>query len=130
MPNQKPAQGDCWHRTTNELESDWGHLKRRRRQAHGRGRLTRDFVALPGEYTLVLNLQNPTYVNLVLGGSLETLPSKLAEASREAGPFYVWQQRRRPQLYGKLPHRLLHDDQFVHKLIEACQRHYKYPAAA
>jgi hypothetical protein len=130
VPDQKPAQGERWHRTTNELESDWGHLKRRRRQAHGRGRLTRDFVALPEEYTLVLNLQNATYVDLVLGGSLEALPSKLAEASHGAGPFYVWQQRRRPQLFGQLPRRLLHDEQFVHNLIETCQHYCKYQAAA
>jgi hypothetical protein len=130
VPDQTPAEGGLWHRTTNQLEKDWGHLKRRRRQAHGRGSLTRDFVALPEEYTLVLNLKNAIYVDLVLGGSLEALPSKLAEASHEAGPFYAWQQRRRPQLFGQLPHPLLHDEQFIHNLIETCEHHCQYEAAA
>jgi hypothetical protein len=130
MPDQPPVQEEPWHRTTNQLEKDWGHLKRRRRQAHGRASLTRDFVALPEEYVLVLNLQNSTYVDLVLGGSLEALPSKLAEASHEAGPFHVWQKRQRPQLFGKLPRCLLHDEQFIHNLIEACHYHCQYEAAA
>jgi hypothetical protein len=131
VPDQTPAEGERWHRTTNQLEKDWGHLKRRRRQAHGRGSLTRDFAALPEEYTLVLNLQNATYVDLVLGGSLDAIPSKLAEASHEAGPFYVWQQRRRPQLFGQLPRRLLRAEEFIHNLIEACEHHCQdYKAVA
>jgi len=130
VPDQTPAQGERWHRTTNQLESDWGHLKRCRRQAHGRRSLARDFVALSEEYALVLNLDNATYVDLVLGGNLETLPSKLAEASHEAGPFYAWQQRRRPQLFGQLPRRLLHDEAFLHNLIEACEHHCQCEAAA
>lgn len=130
VPDQPPAEGERWHRTTNQLEQDWGRLKRRRRQAHGRGSLTRDFVALPEEYTLVLNLRNATYVDLVLGGSLDTIPSKLAEASHEAGPFYVWQQRRRPQLFGQLPRRLLRAEDFIHNLIGACEQHcHDYKAA-
>lgn len=131
VPDQTPAEGEHWHRTTNQLEKDWGHLKRRRRQAHGRGSLTRDFVALPEEYTLVLNLQNATYVDLVLGGSLDTIPSKLAEASHEAGPFYVWQKRRCPQLFGQLPRRILRAEEFIHNLIKACEHHCQdYEAAA
>jgi len=130
VPDPTLAQGERWHRTTNQLESDWGHLKRCRRQAHGRRNLTRDFVALSEEYALVLNLDNATYVDLVLGGTLETLPSKLAKASHEAGPFYVWQQRRRPHLLGQLPRRLLHDEAFLRNLIEACEHHCQYEAAA
>lgn len=130
VPDQTAAQGERWHRTTNPLESDWGHLKRRRRQAHGRLSLSRDFVALPEEYPLVLNLQNATYLGLVLGGTLEALPSQLARASQGAGPFYVWQQRRRPQLLGQIPRRLLHDEAFIHNLIEACECHCKYKVAA
>jgi hypothetical protein len=131
VPDQTPPQAEYWHRTTNELEGDWRHLKRRRRQAHGRGSLTRDFMALPEEYTLVLNLNNATYVDLVLGGSLDAIPSKLAEASIEAGPFYVWQQRRRPQLLGQLPRRLLRAEEYIHKLIKACEDHCPdYEAAA
>lgn len=130
VPDQTAAQGERWHRTTNQLESDWGHLKRCRRQAHGRPSLSRDFVALPEEYPLVLNLQNATYVGLVLGGNLEALPSLLARASHAAGPFYVWQQRRRPQLFGQIPRRLLHDEAFIHNLIEACEYHCQHEAAA
>jgi len=131
VPDPTLAEGERWHRTTNQLEKDWGHLKRRRRQAHGRESLTRDFVALPEEYPLVLNLQNPIYVDLVLGGSLDALSSKLAEASHEAGPFYVWQQRRRPQLFGQLPRRLLRAEEFIHNLIEACDHHCQdYKAVA
>ena len=131
VPDQPPpVEGERWHRTTNQLEKDWGRLKRRRRQAHGRGRLTRDFVSLPEEYTLVLNLQNATYVDLVLGGSFDAIPSKLAEASHEAGSFNIWQQRHRPQLFGQLPRRLLRAEDFIHNLIGACEHCRDYQAAA
>lgn len=130
VPQQTGEQGERWHRTTNELESDWSHLKRCRRHAHGRSSLTRDFVSLPEEYALVLNLENATYVNLVLGGSLEALPSKLAQASHGAGPFYKWQHRRRPQLFGQLPRRILRAEEFIHDLIEACDHHCRDRKAA
>jgi len=130
VPDPMSAQDDQWHRTTNELEGDWRHLKRCRRRAHGWGNLTRDFMALPEEYTLVLNLENATYVDLVFGGSLDALPSKLAEVSRGAGPFYLWKQRRCPQLFGQLPHRLLHEEKFIQNLIEACEHRCQYEAAA
>jgi hypothetical protein len=130
VPDQTPPQEERWHRTTNPLEKDWGHLKRCRRQAHGRGSLTRDFISLPEEYTFVLNLQNTTYVDLVLRGSLAALPSKLAEASQGAGPFYKWKQVRCRQLFGQLPHRLLRDEKFIQDLIQACEQHCQYRAAA
>lgn len=123
VPDRLPAEGERWHRTTNQLEGDWGRQKRRRRQTHGRGKLTRDFCALPEEYMLVLNLENTTYMDLVLGGRLEALPSKLADASHEAGCFSAWQRRRRPQLLGQLPRRLLHDEDFIDNLIAACEHH-------
>ena len=130
VPDPTAAQGERWHRTTNPLESDWGHLKRCRRQAHGRPNLSRDFVALPEEYPLVLNLQNTTYVGLVLGGTLEAFPSQLARASHGAGPFYVWQQHRRPQLLGQIPRRFLHNEAFIHNILGACEYHCKYKVAA
>lgn len=123
VPDGLPAEGEHWHRTTNQLEGDWGHLKRRRRQAHGRGKLTRDFHALPEEYMLVLNLENATYVDLVLGGSLGALPSKLAGVNQKAGCFADWQRRRRPRLLGQPPRRLLHDDDFIDNLVQACEYH-------
>jgi hypothetical protein len=120
VPDPLPAAGEGWQRTTNQLESDWGGLKRRRRRTHGRGKLTRDFQSLPEEYLLVPNLENETYLELVLGGSLESLPAKLAEVSREAGSFDAWRRRRRPRLLGQLPRRLLRDDDFVDHLLDAC----------
>jgi len=127
VPDGLPAEGGHWHRTTNQLEGDWGHLKRRRRQAHGRSKLTRDFCALPEEYALVLNLQNATYVDLVLGGSLESLPSKLAGVCPKAGCFANWQRRRRPRLMGQPPHCLLHDDDFIGNLVLACESYCQTP---
>jgi len=120
-PDQIPT-GETWHRTTSQLEQSWGSLKRCRRQAHGRARLTRDFMALPEEYALVLNLQNATYVDLVLGGRLEELPSKLAEASRQAGSFSQWRKRHRPQLLGRLPRCLLRAEDFIQNLIDVCDQ--------
>jgi hypothetical protein len=120
VPASLPAAGQPWPRTTNQLESDWGVLKRGRRQTHGRGKLTRDFQSLPEEYPLVRNLENETYLQVVLGGSLESLPDKLAEAAREAGSFDAWRRRRRPRLLGELPRRLLREDNFVDHLIETC----------
>lgn len=122
VPDLLPTAGERWQRTTNQLESDWGNLKRRRRRTHGRGKLTRDFQSLPEEYLLIPNLQNETYLELVLGGSLESLPAKLSEASRGAGSFDAWRRRRRPRLLGQLPRRLLREDNFVDDLLDACLR--------
>jgi hypothetical protein len=110
-------------RTTNKLERNWGTLKRVRRQAHGRGKLTRDFHALPEEFLLVSNLENPLYLDLVLGGSLETLPSKIADAACEAPSFDAWRQTRQPDLPGQLPRRLLRQHNFVDHLLQVCQDH-------
>jgi hypothetical protein len=120
LPDQGLAAGERWQRTTNQLESDWGGLKRGRRRTHGRGKLTRDFQSLPEEYLLIPNLENETYLEVVLGGSLESLPGKLAEASREAGSFDAWRRRRRPRLMGELPRRLLRDDDFLGQLLDSC----------
>jgi hypothetical protein len=114
------AAGESWQRTTNQLESQWGGLKRGRRRTHGRGKLTRDFQSLPEEYLLIPNLQNQTYLQLVLGGSLDRLPAKLAAASREAGSFDAWRRRRRPRLLGELPRRLLRQDDFIEHLLDTC----------
>jgi hypothetical protein len=120
LPNQPPPAGAAGPRTTNQQESGWGDRKRRRRRTHGREKLTRDFQSLPEEYLLVANLENPTYVQLVFGGSLESLPDKLAEASREAGCFEAWRRRRRPRLLGELPRRLLRTEDFVDHLLDVC----------
>ncbi len=132
MPETPPAAGACWKRTTNQLERHWGSLKRVRRRGHGRGKLVRDFVSLPEEYLLIPNLENPTWVELVLGGSLQLLPARLAEASHEAGSFAAWSERHRPCLVGQLPRRLLRHDKFIDHLIQVCheQCNQKPPPAA
>jgi hypothetical protein len=127
VPKKLPAEGECWERTTNQLESHWRSAKRGRRRTHGRGKLVRDFQALPEEYMLVPNLENETYVQLVLGGSLDGLPTKLAQASRDAGSFSDWQRRRRPQITGQIPRRLLRHDGFIDHLIMACGEHCQKP---
>ena len=123
VPDEPNAAGASWKRTTNQLERHWGGMKRVRRRAHGRGKLVRDFLSLPEEYLLVPNLENPIYVELVLGGSLESLPARLAEASRDAGSFAAWNRGHRPCLVGQLPRRLLRRDDFIDDLIKACHRH-------
>jgi len=113
LPDGKSA--GC-ERTTNGLESFWGRTKRARRRAHGRRKLTRDFQALPEELMLVSNLRNPRYVELVLG-TLEALPDKLAEAGQSAGPFSRWNAQRNQTHLGRLPKRLLRDQNLLEKLL-------------
>jgi hypothetical protein len=106
-------------RTTNGLESWWGAAKRRCRRAAGRGGLTREFRALPAEFMLVGNLEIPQYVEIVLG-KLANLPGKLAEASRSAGTYSHWCQQGRPLHTGRLPRRLLAQENFLENLLGVC----------
>lgn len=122
VPDEANPPGGSWKRTTNQLERHWGEMKRIRRRTHGRGKLVRDFLSLPEEYLLVPNLENPVYVELVLGGSLESLAARLAEASRDAGSFAAWSRGHRPCLVGQLPRRLLRRDGFIDHLVNACYR--------
>ncbi len=121
LPKTPAAHGQVLERTTSKLERNWGSQKRGRRRTHGRGKLTRDFQALPEEYVLVPNLENPVYVELVLGGSLDTLPSRLAEASRDAGSFDAWRRGRHPRLLGQLPRRILRQNNFLDHLFDVCK---------
>jgi hypothetical protein len=123
VPEQLPTEGERWERTTNQLERHWRSAKRGRRKTHGRGKLVRDFQALPEEFMLVPNLENETYLQLALGGSLDALPMKFAQVSRDAGSFSNWQRRRRPQLTGQIPRRLLRQDDFIDHLIMACEEY-------
>lgn len=123
VPEQRPTLGERWKRTTNDLERDWGGLKRVRRRAHGRGKLSRDFQALPEEYPFIANLENPVYLDLILGGNLESLPSKLAQASRQAGSFDAWRRQHHPRLVGQLSRRILRNDDFIDDLIQASLHH-------
>jgi hypothetical protein len=104
-------------RTTNGIETHWGSGKRLRRQTHGRMKLTRDFCALPAEYMLIPNLNNPLYVDLVLG-SLERLPEKLAEAGKTSGSYSAWCKRQQPQHTGRLPKKTIRRETFIEDLVE------------
>jgi hypothetical protein len=121
LPKTPAVKDGTLERTTNKLERNWGSQKRGRRRTHGRGKLTRDFQALPEEFVLVSNLDNPVYVDLVLGGSLEALPSKLAEASQDAGSFDAWRRARHPRMLGQLPRRILRQDNFLDHLFDVCK---------
>jgi len=106
-------------RTTNGIEFHWSGGKRLRRQTHGRTKLTRDFNALPPEYMLIPNLNNPRYVEIVLG-SLEQLAEKLAEAGKTAGPYSDWYNRQKPMHIGRLPVGLLRNKNFIGDLTDIC----------
>jgi hypothetical protein len=107
-------------RTTNKLESLWGAAKRRCSRATGRGKLTREFRALPAEFMLVGNLEIPEYVEIVVG-SLENLPGKLAEAARLAGTYSHWRRQGQPLHTGRLPRRLLAQENFLENLLGVCE---------
>ena len=128
-PQQPLPAGTDWKRTTNELESDWDVLKRGRRRTHGRGKLTRDFQALPEEYVLIANLENPAYIDLVLDGSLDNLADKFAEASGTAGTFSAWHRMHHARLIGQPPRHLLREDGFVDQLVVVSYQHCQRTAA-
>jgi hypothetical protein len=116
-------------RTTNALERRWLAAKQRRRQAAGRGKLTREFRALPGEYLLVGNLHIPEYVEVVLE-SLEKLPQKLAQAARSAGTYSQWRRDSQPLHTGRLARRLLARENFLDHLLQVCDRSGPVPGSA
>jgi hypothetical protein len=115
--------GPSWTRTTNRLESNWGKCKRGRRQSHGRGKLTRDFQSLPAEYLLVSNLENAQYVDLILGGSLESLSSKFAAASNGGETFANWRNNHRAGLLGRPCRADLRSPVLLDKLIQISATH-------
>jgi hypothetical protein len=115
--DEEKNAGDAFVRTTNAIESHWGSGKRLRRQTHGRMKLVRDFFALPAEYMLIPNLNNPVYVELVLG-SLEKLPEKLAEAGKTSGSYSSWCKRQHPLNTGRLPIKTIRSESFIDDLIE------------
>jgi len=104
-------------RTTSGMESVWCRSKHNQRRTHGRSKLTRDFISLPAEVMLVGNLQNPIYIDLVLG-SLDRLADKLAEAGCSAGPFTTWRNEGRTEHIGRLPKKLLRIAGFNEQLVE------------
>lgn len=104
-------------RTTSELEAGWSAGKRALRRAHGRSKLTREFISLPPEVMLVGNLQNHIYIDLVLG-NLDNLPAKLAEAGRTAGPFTKRNRHGQDEHIGRIPKKLLRMDGYNERLVE------------
>ena len=119
----------CRERTTNGLEAWWGASKRRCRQRHGRKKLTREFRSLPPEFLLIANLENPTYVNLVLDGDLNNLAEKLADAGRTAGPWTAWRAAQHPLNQGRLPTRLIRHEHFLAQLTAVYDAHCENHAA-
>ncbi len=103
-------------RTNNDIETHWRQAKRTRRRVHGRRKLTQDFQALPQEYMLIQNLDNPRYVELVLG-TPDKLAEKLADAGRTAGSFSEWQRHTRQSSLGRLPKRLLRKENSLGQLL-------------
>ena len=99
-----------------------GHSKGVLRRSHGRKKLTLEFQALPQEYMLVFNLEIPRYEELVLGDR-SRLPEKLADAGKHAGPFTQWLAKRKPLNLGRLPKRILRQENFVEKLIGVYEEH-------
>jgi hypothetical protein len=109
-------------RTTNPLEDHWCKTKRRERKRHGRKNLNQDFQYLPAEIMLVPNLENPHYVEPILG-DLSQLPAKLAEAAQSAPPWTHWRDRHKPTSTGRLPRRLLRQENLIDKLVVIYDNH-------
>ena len=85
-------------------------------QANGRKKLTREFQCLPPEVMLVPNLQNPEYVERVLG-DLSELPVKLAQAAQSAPPWTQWRKGQKPINTGRLPQGLLRRENVIDNLV-------------
>lgn len=111
----EPRDGE---RTTNGLERHWRKTKRGRRKTHGRQKVTRDFASLPAEYMLVPNLEKSIYVDLVLGGDLSNLASRMAEVCRTAGALRKWKEKQKPLNVGRIPQRLLRTKNFVDNIVD------------
>ena len=116
-------------RTTNPLEGSWCGSKRACRQTQGRRKLTRSFNALPSELMLVANLGNPDYVDVVLDGSLDNLPAKFAAAARSGGSYASWRTKNSSLNVGRLPRRLLRQDNLLEVLRDVYVSQCKEEAA-
>jgi hypothetical protein len=105
-------------RTTNQLEGHWGEAKRACRQTQGRRKLTRSFDALPAELMLIPNLRNSKYIDIVLGGSLDHLATKFAEANSNGSSYATWRQTNTSLNLGRIPSRILRQPDFVEHVTE------------
>jgi len=104
-------------RTTNKLEQHWGKTKRIKRQITGRKRLTRELNSLPKEFMLVQNLDNPFYVELVVG-DIEQLPAKLSEVGKLAGPYSCWKKNQNVNNVSKISKNILRKNSFIEDIVE------------
>jgi hypothetical protein len=102
--------------TTNGIEQEWGADKRTIRQIKGTKRLTREFNSLPSEYMLISNLKNPLYVDLILG-DISALPEKLSQAAKNVEPYYKWLKCNKPTPFGRLPKKMLRNENLFDDLI-------------
>jgi hypothetical protein len=105
-------------RTTNQLERHWSESKRACRHTQGRRKLTRSFDALPAELMLIPNLRNSEYIDVVLGGSLDHLATKFAEADSNTSSYASWRQTNTSLNLGRIPKRILRQPDFVEHVIE------------
>jgi len=105
-------------RTTNQLEGHWSESKRACRHTQGRRKLTRSFDALPAELMLTPNLRKPEYIDIVLGGSLDQLATKFAEANSNGKSYALWRQTNTSLNVGRLPSRLLRQPDFIDRVTE------------
>lgn len=105
-------------RTTNQLEGHWGEAKRACRQTQGRRKLTRTFDALPAELMLIPNLRNSQYVDIVLGGSLDHLAAKFAEANSSDSSYASWRLTNTSLNLGRVPSRILRQPDFIEHVTE------------
>ena len=105
-------------RTTNQLEGHWGEAKRACRQTQGRRKLTRTFDALPAELMLIPNLRNSQYVDIVLGGSLDHLAAKFAEANSNDSSYASWRRTNTSLNLGRIPRRILRQPDFIEHVTE------------
>jgi len=105
-------------RTTNQLERHWSESKRACRHTQGRRKLTRSFDALPAELMLIPNLRNSEYIDVVLGGSLDHLATKFAEADSNTSSYASWRQTNTSLNLGRIPNRILRQPDFVEHVIE------------
>lgn len=71
-------------RTNNVSEHRFGDTKQGLRRKAGTKKLTRQIQAMRPEQLLIANLDDPDYLQIVCGGSLENLPALFAEVSNEA----------------------------------------------
>jgi hypothetical protein len=74
------------NRTNNIIEHFFGRQNQAMRRRTGRKNLGRDLEDLPAEAALVHNLQQPSYVRVVLG-SLDQLPARFASVQPLDGPL-------------------------------------------